>query len=146
MKHELQCFIMIWKHEEEMNVEAKPRHLSLSNVFRPWWNRWNECFIWLLKLMGKRESNLFVYDCGTHYWNYHLVILHNKIDSGLEFYVIILLLDHPDNVFIVFFYTFGSAQLNMNGRVRKQECIRCLISKMRMRLPTICFPHSVIKG
>ena len=34
MKHEFQCFIMVSKHEKEMNVEAKPRRLSLSNVFR----------------------------------------------------------------------------------------------------------------
>ena len=27
------------------------------------------------------ESNFFIYDCGTHYSNCHLVILHNKIDS-----------------------------------------------------------------
>ena len=35
IKHELQCFILVWKHEKEMNVEAKPRRLSFSNVFRP---------------------------------------------------------------------------------------------------------------
>ena len=27
----------------------------------------------------------------------------------------------------------------------EQECIKYLISKMRMHLPTICFPHSVTK-
>ena len=31
--------------------------------------------------MGKPESNFFVYDCGTHYSNYHSVIFDNKIDS-----------------------------------------------------------------
>ena len=36
----------------------------------------------LSNLMGKRESNnYFVYDCGTHYSNGHLLILHSKIDS-----------------------------------------------------------------
>ena len=43
--------------------------------------KWNECLISLLKLMGKRESDFFVYDCGTHFSNCYLVILHNKIDS-----------------------------------------------------------------
>ena len=64
----------------------------------------------------------------------------------LEFYVIIFLLDQHNNVLIVFFYTCRSAQLNMKGRMRESECIKCLISKMRMHLPTICFPHSVTKG
>ena len=58
----------------------------------------------------------------------------------------IFLLDHHDNVLIVFFYICGSAQLNMNGRMREQEYIKSLISKMRMCLPTICFPRSVAKG
>ena len=31
--------------------------------------------------MGKRESNFFVYGCGTHYLNDHLFIFQNKIDS-----------------------------------------------------------------
>ena len=54
--------------------------------------------------MGKPESNFFDYDCGTHYSNCHLVIFNNKIDSvrRLELYVIIFLLDHHDNVLIVF--------------------------------------------
>ena len=56
------------------------------------------------------------------------------------------LLDHHDNVLIVFFHTCRSAQLNMNGRMRESECIKCLISKTHIRLPTICFPHSVTKG
>ena len=60
------------------------------------------------------------------------------------FYVIILLLDHHNNVLIVFFDK--SVQLNMNGRMREQECIRCLISKMHMRSPMICCPHSATKG
>ena len=34
----------------------------------------------------------------------------------------------------------------MNGRMRGPECDKCLISKMCMRLQTICFPHSVTKG
>ena len=33
----------------------------------------------------------------------------------------------------------------MEGSMRESECIKCLISKMRMRLPTICFAHSVTK-
>ena len=53
--------------------------------------------------------------------------------------------DHHNNVLIVFFYTGRSAQSNMNGCMREQERIKCLISKMRMRLPTICFSHSVPK-
>ena len=60
--------------------------------------------------------------------------------------MIIFLLDHYKNVFIVFFYTCRSAQLNMNGRMREPERIKCLILKMRIRLPTICFTHSVTKG
>ena len=58
--------------------------------------------------------------------------------------MIIFLLGHHDNDFIVFFYT-RSAQSNMNEHMREQECIKHLISKMRMRLPPICFPHSVPK-
>ena len=34
-----------------------------------------------LKFMDKQESNFFVYDCGTHYSNFHLAILLNRIDS-----------------------------------------------------------------
>ena len=56
-----------------------------------------------------------------------------------------ILLDHHNNVLIVFFYTCRSAQLNVNGRVREQECIKCLISKMRLRLTSICFPHSELR-
>ena len=40
--------------------------------------------IWLLILKGKLEGNFFVYNCGTHYSNCNLVILHNKIDSILS--------------------------------------------------------------
>ena len=32
MKQEFQCLIMIRKHEKVMNVEARPRRLSLSKV------------------------------------------------------------------------------------------------------------------
>ena len=62
--------------------------------------------------------------------------------------MITFLFDHHNNVLIVVFYTCRSAQLNMNERQRllEQECIKCLILKMRMRLLTICFPHSVPKG
>ena len=60
--------------------------------------------------------------------------------------MIIFLFDHHNNVSIVFFYTCRSAQLNINRRMRESECVKCLISKMLMRLPTICFPHSVTKG
>ena len=49
-------------------------------------------------------------------------------------------------VFNCFFFSFGNAQLNMNGRMNEQECINCLISKMRTHLPMICFSHSVTKG
>ena len=58
----------------------------------------------------------------------------------------IVLLNHHNNVLIVFFDTCRNAELSMNGRMREQECIKCLISKVCMRLPTICFPHSVTKG
>ena len=69
--------------------------------------------------MGKQESNFFVYDCGTHYSNGHLVIIHNKICTVFEFKTGILC----NNIFarsskIVFFHTFRSAQSNMNGRMR----------------------------
>ena len=37
--------------------------------------------ILLLKFMDKRESNFFVYDCGTHYSSCHFVIFHNKTDT-----------------------------------------------------------------
>ena len=57
----------------------------------------------------------------------------------LEFYVIIYLIDHHNNALIVFFYTCRSAQLNMNRYMCEQEWINCLISNMRMRLPTICY-------
>ena len=50
--------------------------------------------------------------------------------SRLEFYVIMYLLDHHNNDLTVFFYTCGRTQLNMNGRMREQECIKCLTSKM----------------
>ena len=32
MKHELQCLIIILKHEKVMNVEEKPRRFSLSMI------------------------------------------------------------------------------------------------------------------
>ena len=61
------------------------------------------------KLIANRKITLL----WTHYSNAHLVILHNKIDKlRLEFYVIIVLLDHHNNASIVFFYTGRSAQLN----------------------------------
>ena len=99
--------------------------------------------------MGKRKSNFFVYDCGTRYSNCHLVFLTTKltmfeVETGIQCNNI--LLDHHNNVLIAFFYTCRSAHLNMNGHTREQECIKCLISEMRMRLPTICFPYSVSKG
>ena len=50
----------------------------------------------------------------------------------LEFYAIIFLLPHHDNVLIIFFHTCRSTQLNMNRRMHKQECIQSSISKMRM--------------
>ena len=53
--------------------------------------------------------------------------------------MIIFLLDNHNNVLIVSFYTCRSAQLNMNGRMREQECVKRLISKIRMRLPKIAF-------
>ena len=93
---------------------------------------------------GQTRRQLFVYNYRTHYSNCHLAIFHDKIDSVQS--VIIFLLDLQNNVLIVFFYTCRSAQLNMSGRIRESECIKCLISKMRMRLPMICFQHSVTKG
>ena len=64
--------------------------------------------------MSKPESNFFVYDCGTHYSNGHLLI-RNKIDRlrclRLELYVIMFLLALHDNVLIIFFYSGRSAQL-----------------------------------
>ena len=54
---------------------------------------------------------------GTHYSNCHLVVFHNNIDS-----------DHHINVLIVFFYTFRSAQLNMDGHMGESECIKCITS------------------
>ena len=62
------------------------------------------------------------------------------------FYVIIFLLDHHNNALIVYLYTCRSAHLNMNGRMREQECIKRLTSKICMGLPTICFPREVAKG
>ena len=39
----------------------------------------------LLRLMGKRESNFFVNDCGTHYSNLHLGICNeiNRLKIGI---------------------------------------------------------------
>ena len=59
---------------------------------------------------------------------------------------VVLVWSGLNSVLIVFFYTCRSAQLNMNGRIREQEFLKCLVSKMRMRLPTTGFPHSVTKG
>ena len=59
----------------------------------------------------------------------------------------IFLLDHHNNVLIVFLNTFRSVQLNLSGCMHKQECIKyCLISKMPTHLPMMVFPHSVTKG
>ena len=52
-------------------------------------------------------------------------------------YVIIFLLDHHNNVLFNFILAFVSTQLNMKGRMCEQECIKCIISKMCMHLPTI---------
>ena len=38
--------------------------------------------------------------------------------------MIIFLLDHHNNVLIVFFYTCRSAQLNMDRRMCDQECVK----------------------
>ena len=46
----------------------------------------------------------------------------------------------------MFCYACRSAQLNMNGCMHRQKCIKSLISKVCMRLPTIYFPHPVTKG
>ena len=74
---------MVWKHKKEMNIEAKPRRLSLFRMFldHDETRRTSVSYDWLLKLMGKPEMNVFVYDCGTRYSNCHLVSFHNKIDS-----------------------------------------------------------------
>ena len=60
--------------------------------------------------------------------------------------MIMFLINHQNNVSIMPFYTCRSAQLKMNRCMCKQECIKCLISNMCMRLPTIGCPHSVTKG
>ena len=52
-----------------------------------------------------------------------------------EFYMMVFLLDHHNNVLIVFFCTCRSAKLNTNGCIREQGCIKSLTSKMRIRLP-----------
>ena len=61
------------KHEEAMNVEAKPRRLSLLNVLEhdetP---GTNVSYDFSDSWSNKRAS--FVFSCGTHYSNIHLVI------------------------------------------------------------------------
>ena len=72
-----------------------------------------------------------------------------EVKTGIlcdNIFISIINIDYHNNVSIVFFYTCKSAQLNMNGRMREQECMKCLLSKMHTRLRIICFPHSVTKG
>ena len=67
MKHEFQC--SMYENMRKRCTSWEAATFISFKCFRPRLNTWNKCFICLLKLMGKLESNFFVYDCGTHYSN-----------------------------------------------------------------------------
>ena len=46
---------------------------------------------------------MFVFNCGTHYSNGHLVILNRLQRKRSEFYVIMFVLAHHNNVLIIVF-------------------------------------------
>ena len=101
--------------------------MSISFTFSNSWA--NERVTFLFTIVRLVTQNVFLVILTTK-----LIVF--KVNTGI-LYVIIFLLDHHNNVLFNFILACVSTQLNMKGRMCEQECIKCIISKMCMHLPTI---------